>query len=111
MLDGYLRCRGIFSTCLDCSPYSYLSWATTTVSLSISLLKYHLWRWRLSIVSAASQMAQQMAQVNPGAAGANPFQPGQDPDKLFQAEAENLEVIEHWSVLNDVVSRMLAVVA
>jgi len=56
-------------------------------------------------------MAQQMAQVNPGAAGANPFQPGQDPDKLFQAEAENLEVIEHWSVLNDVVSRMLAVVA
>ena len=40
--------------------------------------------------TAASQMSQQMAQMNP-AANANPFGPGQDPDKMFLAEAENLE--------------------
>lgn len=61
-----------------------------------------------SIVSAASQMAAQMGQMNPGAGSANMFQPGQDPDKLFQAEAENLEVLEHWSVLDGVEQRILA---
>ena len=57
--------------------------------------------------NAASQMAQQMGQMNPGQ-GANPFGPGQDPDKMFQAEAENLEVAEHWSVLEGSVDRLLA---
>lgn len=55
---------------------------------------------------AASQMASQMAQMNPGA-GANLFQPGQDPDKLFQGEAENLEVLEHWSILDGIEARTL----
>ena len=50
-------------------------------------------------------MAQQMGQVN---ASAGMMQPGQDPDKLFQAEAENIEVVEHWSVLEGVTDRLLA---
>lgn len=53
-------------------------------------------------------MAAQMAQMNPGAGGANMFQPGQDPDKLFQSEVENLEVLEHWCVLAGVERRLLA---
>lgn len=53
-------------------------------------------------------MAQQMSQMNPGAAGAGVFQPGQDPDKVFQGEAENLEVLEHWYVLDGVEKRVLA---
>lgn len=55
---------------------------------------------------AANQMSQQMAQMNP-AANANPFGPGQDPDKMFLAEAENLEVMEHYSILNGVEERLL----
>ena len=54
-------------------------------------------------------MAQQMSQMNPGAgSGAGMFQPGQDPDKLFQSEAENLEVIEHEYILKGVEDRLLA---
>lgn len=55
---------------------------------------------------AANQMAQQMAMANP-AAGANPFQPGSDPDKMFKSEAENLEVMEYFSVLDGIEERML----
>ncbi|KAK4947855.1 hypothetical protein LTR10_013363 [Elasticomyces elasticus] len=70
-------------------------------------------RWSVFIFilgneNAASQMAQQMAQMNPGA-NANPFGPGQDPDKMFQAEAENLEVQEHWSVLDEADERLLQI--
>ena len=57
---------------------------------------------------AANQMAQQMSQMNPGTAGAGVFQPGQDPDKVFQGEAENLEVLEHWYVLDGIEKRILA---
>ncbi|MCJ1449808.1 ER membrane complex subunit 3 [Mycoblastus sanguinarius] len=57
--------------------------------------------------NAASQMAQQMAQMNPGG-GAGMFQPGQDPDKIFQSEAENLEVVEHEYILEGVEERLLA---
>jgi hypothetical protein len=56
--------------------------------------------------TAASQMSQQMAQMNP-AANANPFGPGQDPDKMFLAEAENLEVIEHYNILEGIEDRLL----
>lgn len=58
------------------------------------------------VLPAASQMSQQMAQMNP-AANANPFGPGQDPDKMFLAEAENLEVMEHYSILGGVEERLL----
>lgn len=55
--------------------------------------------------NAASQVAQQMqAQQAP-----NPMMggPGQDPDKQFKAEAENLAVVDHYSVLDDVETRLL----
>jgi ER membrane protein complex subunit 3 len=58
--------------------------------------------------NAASQMSQQMAQMNPGA-NANPFGPGQEPHKMFQAEAENLEVVDHWSILDDAEDRLLRI--
>ncbi len=51
-----------------------------------------------------------MGQMNPSAQ-ANMFGPGQDPDKMFQAEAENLEVTEHFYVLDGVEDRLLASVA
>ena len=60
--------------------------------------------------NAASQMSQQMAQMNPQA-NANPFGPGQDPDKTFQAEAENLEVQEYYSVLDGAEDRLLKIYA
>lgn len=53
-------------------------------------------------------MAQQMSQMNPGAAGAGMFQPGSDPDKMFLNEAENLEVLEHEYILEGVEERLLA---
>jgi len=56
--------------------------------------------------AAASQMAQQMNQM--GSQGTpQMFGPGVDPDKQFRAEAENLAVIEHYSVLDDVETRLL----
>ncbi|KAI9842306.1 MAG: ER membrane complex subunit 3 [Thelocarpon superellum] len=58
--------------------------------------------------NAASQMSAQMAQMNPGAAGAGLFGPGQHPDKLFAAEAENLEVVDHTWVCEGVEGRLLA---
>lgn len=59
--------------------------------------------------NAASQVTQQMAMSNPmGAPGAGPMQPGQDVDKMFLAEAENLEVLEYWNVLDGVEDRLLA---
>ncbi|MCJ1404163.1 ER membrane complex subunit 3 [Xylographa trunciseda] len=60
--------------------------------------------------NAANQMAQQMSQMNPGATGAAMFQPGQDPDKLFQSEAENLEVLEHWYILDGVEDRLVSTI-
>ena len=47
-----------------------------------------------------------MSQMNPGA-GAQMFQPGQDPDKSFLAEAENLEVVEHEYILTGIEDRIL----
>ncbi|KAL6720709.1 hypothetical protein ACLMJK_002634 [Lecanora helva] len=64
-------------------------------------------RNRYSGSRSANQMAQQMSQMNPGA-GAGMFQPGQDPDKLFQNEAENIEVIEHECILDGIEERLLA---
>ncbi|KAI5789114.1 integral membrane protein DUF106-domain-containing protein [Geopyxis carbonaria] len=60
--------------------------------------------------NAADQMASQMQQMNP-TASANIFGPGQDPNKMFLAEAENLEVVggqHHW-VLQDIEARILKI--
>jgi hypothetical protein len=50
-----------------------------------------------------------MGQMGPQAAPM--FGPGQEPDKKFQAEAENLAVVEHYSVLDGIESRLLASIA
>jgi hypothetical protein len=57
--------------------------------------------------NAASQMQGQMGMPAAGTQGPSPFQPGQDPDKMFLAEAENLEVLEHYNVLSGVEERLL----
>lgn len=51
-------------------------------------------------------MASQMAGMNP-TVGMNPFQPGQDPDKLYLNEAENLEVMEHFCIYDGIEERIL----
>jgi ER membrane protein complex subunit 3 len=54
-------------------------------------------------------MAQQMAMSGmASASAAQPFAPGQDPDKMFLGEAENLEVTEHQSILEGIETRLLA---
>jgi hypothetical protein len=50
-------------------------------------------------------MAQQMNQMGPQTG--NMFAPGADPNKQFLAEAENLAVIEHHSVLDGIEQRLL----
>ena len=52
-------------------------------------------------------MMQQMGQV---AHAGQMFAPGSDPDKQFQAEAENLAVFEHASVMDGVEDRLLETV-
>lgn len=63
----------------------------------------------LLISIAASQMAQQMGQMGPGA-GAQMFGPGVDPYKQFQAEAENIAVLDHQYTLEGVEDRLLKTV-
>ncbi|OTB19608.1 hypothetical protein K445DRAFT_146835 [Daldinia sp. EC12] len=55
--------------------------------------------------NAANQMAQQMSGMGPQ--NAQMFGPGVDPDKQFKTEAENLAVVEHYSVLDGVEGRLL----
>ena len=50
-------------------------------------------------------MTQQMAQAQ---MGQNPMAGAEDPDKHFKAEIENLEVIEHWYILDGIEERLLA---
>ncbi|KAA8896302.1 integral membrane protein DUF106-domain-containing protein [Sphaerosporella brunnea] len=59
--------------------------------------------------NSADQMAAQMQQMQP-VAGANMFGPGADPNKMFLAEVENLEVAgnQHEWVLNGVEDRVLS---
>lgn len=47
-----------------------------------------------------------MGQMGPQAAPQMPG-PGQDPSKKFEAEAENLAVIDHYSVLDGIEGRLL----
>lgn len=63
-------------------------------------------RISLTIAAAANHMASQMSGMNP-TAGMNPFQPGQDPDKLYLNEAENLEVMEHFCIYDGIEERIL----
>lgn len=59
----------------------------------------------LSTSLAANQMSQQMGQMGPQQQ--QMFGPGVDPNKQFLSEVENLAVIEHYSVLDNVEDRLL----
>lgn len=48
-----------------------------------------------------------MGQMGPPAGQQNMFGPGQDPDKQFKGEAENIAVVDHYSVLDNVEERLL----
>lgn len=50
-------------------------------------------------------MTQQMGQMGPQQQ--QMFGPGVDPNKQFVGEAENLAVVEHYSVLDNVEERLL----
>ncbi|RPA86212.1 transmembrane protein [Ascobolus immersus RN42] len=95
---------GVATRDLDVRWVSSLSW----YFLNLFGLR-PVFSYLLGSENAADQMAQQMQQANPAAA-MNMFQPGQDPHKMFLAEAENLEVIggTHEYVLDGVEERLLA---
>lgn len=80
------------------------SWKRQRYVFTCPLLKSRA--FKTDSITAASQMAQQMNQMG-GAQAPQMFGPGVDPDKQFLAEAENLAVIEHYSVLDDVEKRLL----
>jgi hypothetical protein len=88
--------------CLVCNLSLYTSLAVTTVSLPL----YTTPAQSTDDLLAASQMAQQMNQMGPGA-GAGMFGPGVDPHKQFMQEAENIEVLEHKYILEGVEDRLL----
>ena len=91
---------GVATKDMDPRWMSSISWYFLCIFGLQSVFNFLLGR------DAASQMTQQMSGMNQQAA--NPFAPGQDPNKQFMAEAENLAVIEHYSVLDGVEERLLA---
>ncbi|KAJ5232967.1 ER membrane protein complex subunit 3 [Penicillium chermesinum] len=87
---------GVMTRDLDVRWVSSLSWYFLNLMGLQSVFGFIL-----GSDNAANQMAQQVGMANP-AAMMNPMQPGQDPDKLFKSEAENLEVMEHFCILDGV---------
>ncbi|KAH9828388.1 ER membrane protein complex subunit 3 [Teratosphaeria destructans] len=90
---------GVGTRDLDVRWVSSLSWYFLTL-----FGLQPVYNFILGSNNAASQVAQQMQMQQ---AGANPMGGAEDPDKLFQAEVENLEVVEHWYVLEGVEGRVL----
>lgn len=91
---------GVGTRDLDVRWVSSLSWYFLTL-----FGLQPVYNFILGSNNSASQVTQQMAQMNPGA---GMMGPEQDPDKLFLNEAENLEVIEHQWILEGVEDRLLA---
>ncbi|OMP87455.1 UPF0347 membrane protein [Diplodia seriata] len=90
---------GVGTRDLDVQWVSSLSWYFLTL-----FGLQPVYTFILGSNNAASQVTQQMAQMNPGGM----MGPDQDPDKLFQNEAENLEVVDHYWILDGVEERLLA---
>lgn len=72
----------------------------------VSLLIEIIAQAQLTLSLAASNLSQQMGMQNPGA-GMGMMGPEQDPDKLFLAEAENLEVLDHQWILQGIEDRLI----
>lgn len=92
---------GVGTRDLDVRWVSSLSWYFLTL-----FGLQPVYNFILGSNNAASQVAQQMQMQQGG--GANPMGGAEDQDKVFQAEAENMEVVEHWYVLGGVEERVLA---
>ncbi|KAK5132752.1 hypothetical protein LTR08_008637 [Meristemomyces frigidus] len=91
---------GVGTRDLDVRWVSSLSWYFLTL-----FGLQPVYNFILGSNNAASQVAQQMQQQQQGA---NPMAGAEDADKLFANEGENLEVVEHWFVLDGVEERLLA---
>jgi len=89
---------GVGTRDLDVRWVSSLSWYFLTL-----FGLQPVYNFILGSNNAASQVAQQM-QMQQG----NPMGGVEDMEKIFNAEVENLEVVEHWYVLDGVEDRVLA---
>ncbi|KAF7845860.1 hypothetical protein BT93_L0299 [Corymbia citriodora subsp. variegata] len=94
---------GVGTRDLDVRWVSSLSWYFLTL-----FGLQPVYNFILGSDNAASQVTQQMAQAQ---MGGGMMGPDQDPDKLFLSEAENLEVLEHKSLLEGIEDRLLATIA
>ncbi|KZM26350.1 uncharacterized protein EKO05_0002220 [Ascochyta rabiei] len=91
---------GVGTRDLDVRWVSSLSWYFLTL-----FGLQPVYNFILGSNNAASQVSQQMGMQNPAA---GMMGPEQDPDKLFLAEAENLEVLEHRWILEGIEDRLVA---
>lgn len=91
---------GVGTRDLDVRWVSSLSWYFLTL-----FGLQPVYNFILGSNNAAAQVTQQMAQAQ---MGANPMGGQEDPDKVFKAEIENLEVIEHRYILDGIEDRLLA---
>ncbi|KAF1959315.1 transmembrane protein [Byssothecium circinans] len=94
---------GVGTQDLDVRWVSSLSWYFLTL-----FGLQPVYNFILGSNNSANQVTQQMAMSNPGA---GMMGPEQDPDKLFLSEAENLEVLEHWWILEGIEDRLIASMA
>ncbi|KAI1906846.1 hypothetical protein LOZ53_004199 [Ophidiomyces ophidiicola] len=92
---------GVITRDLDVRWVSSLSW----YFLNLFGLQ-PIFGFILGSENSAGQMLHQMSPTHPSTT-VNPFGPGQDPDKLFLAEAENLEVMEQYCVFEGIEERLL----
>ncbi|KAL1583560.1 hypothetical protein WHR41_07705 [Cladosporium halotolerans] len=90
---------GVGTRDLDVRWVSSLSWYFLTL-----FGLQPVYNFILGSKNAANQMTQQMQQAQ---MGANPMGGAEDPEKLFNAEGENLEVIDHRYILEGVEDRLL----
>ncbi len=90
---------GVGTRDLDVRWVSSLSWYFLTL-----FGLQPVYNFILGSNNAASQVAQQMQMQQQG----NPMGGAEDMEKIFNAEVENLEVVEHWYVLDGVEDRLLA---
>lgn len=91
---------GVGTRDLDVRWVSSLSWYFLTL-----FGLQPVYNFILGSNNAASQVAQQMQMQQ---MGGNPMAGADDQDKLFHAEAENLEVVEHRYILEGLEERLLA---
>ncbi|KAM0705729.1 hypothetical protein Q7P35_007089 [Cladosporium inversicolor] len=90
---------GVGTRDLDVRWVSSLSWYFLTL-----FGLQPVYNFILGSKNAANQMSQQMQQAQ---MGANPMGGAEDPEKIFRAEGENLEVIDHKYILEGVEDRLL----